>query len=218
MMGWQWHQLNHMQAICTSLQQKTTPAPHQSDSYGPGALPDTESTASKHWSSVNNIINISLFHCSSFTMMNLGSCVSKLSIKRSETSHWQNAVEIIPVLPRPPLLPWYAGKQFIPRLEKRWDSYVPRVEPSQAMHDTVGWFAWQWPSHAVWQRAEQMETTHKNDKSAMKMTDSSDQLVGSDWLPVVMCDVSVELDVTTTTTTISRPFVRDYPGESVPEG
>ena len=29
MMAWQWHQLNHMQAICTSLQKITTPAPHQ---------------------------------------------------------------------------------------------------------------------------------------------------------------------------------------------
>ena len=49
MMGWQWHQLNHMQAICTSLQKITTPAPHQSDFCGPDALPDTQPTASKHW-------------------------------------------------------------------------------------------------------------------------------------------------------------------------
>ena len=39
--GWQWHQLNHMQAIGTSLQKITKPAPHQSDFYGPDALPDT---------------------------------------------------------------------------------------------------------------------------------------------------------------------------------
>ena len=30
-MEWQWHQLNHMQATCTSLQKITMPAPHQSD-------------------------------------------------------------------------------------------------------------------------------------------------------------------------------------------
>jgi len=48
MMGWQWHQLNHMQAICTSLRKITTPAPHRSDFYGPDALPDTQPTASKH--------------------------------------------------------------------------------------------------------------------------------------------------------------------------
>ena len=48
-MGWQWHQLNHMQAICTSLQKITLPAPNQSDFYGPDALPDTQPTASKHW-------------------------------------------------------------------------------------------------------------------------------------------------------------------------
>ena len=49
MMGWQWHQLNHMQAICTSFQKTTMPAPHHSDFYGPHVLPDTQPTASKHW-------------------------------------------------------------------------------------------------------------------------------------------------------------------------
>jgi len=48
MMGWQWHELNHTQAICTWHQKITTPAPHQSDFYGPVALPDTQPTASKH--------------------------------------------------------------------------------------------------------------------------------------------------------------------------
>ena len=49
MMGWQWHQLNHMQAISTSLQKITTLASHHSDIYGPDALSDTQPTASKHW-------------------------------------------------------------------------------------------------------------------------------------------------------------------------
>jgi len=48
MMGWQWHHLNHMQAICTSLQKITMLAPYQSDFYGLHALPDTQPTASKH--------------------------------------------------------------------------------------------------------------------------------------------------------------------------
>ena len=30
MNGWQWHQLNHMQVNCTSLQTDNMPAPHQS--------------------------------------------------------------------------------------------------------------------------------------------------------------------------------------------
>ena len=47
MLGWQWHQLNHVLAICTSLQKITTPAPHHSDFYGPDALPDTQPTSSK---------------------------------------------------------------------------------------------------------------------------------------------------------------------------
>jgi len=37
MIGWQCHQLNHVQAICTSLQKITTPTtPHQSDFYRAG--------------------------------------------------------------------------------------------------------------------------------------------------------------------------------------
>ena len=46
MMRWQWHQLNHLQAICASLQKITMPAPHHSGFRGPDAL---QSTASKHW-------------------------------------------------------------------------------------------------------------------------------------------------------------------------
>jgi len=30
MMGWQWHQLDNMQIICTSLQTETTPVPYHS--------------------------------------------------------------------------------------------------------------------------------------------------------------------------------------------
>jgi len=52
MMGWQWHQLNYMQGICTSLQEITMPAPHQWDFYGPDGLPDTQPTASKHWRNI----------------------------------------------------------------------------------------------------------------------------------------------------------------------
>ena len=50
MTGWQWHQLNHMQIICTSLQTDN----HESTSslhifYRPNALPAAQPTASKHW-------------------------------------------------------------------------------------------------------------------------------------------------------------------------
>jgi len=30
MVGWQWHQLDHMQIICTSLQTENMPVPHHS--------------------------------------------------------------------------------------------------------------------------------------------------------------------------------------------
>jgi len=48
MIGWQWHQLDHMQIICTSLQTDN----HASSSlsfYRPDALPAAQPTASKHW-------------------------------------------------------------------------------------------------------------------------------------------------------------------------
>ena len=48
MMGQQWHQLNHMQVICTSLQNITTPPPHHSDFLRAKALPGTQPTTPKH--------------------------------------------------------------------------------------------------------------------------------------------------------------------------
>jgi len=45
---WQWHQLGHMQTICTCCRQKTTPAtPTQDFFYRLDAIPVTQSTASK---------------------------------------------------------------------------------------------------------------------------------------------------------------------------
>ena len=49
MTGWQWHQLDHMQVICTSLPTDN----HASTSslkffYGPDTLPAAEPTASKY--------------------------------------------------------------------------------------------------------------------------------------------------------------------------
>ena len=48
-MGWQWHQLNHTQIICTTLQKDNHTSTHHSIFYGPDALPDAQPTVSKHW-------------------------------------------------------------------------------------------------------------------------------------------------------------------------
>jgi len=48
MIGWQWHQLNHMQIICTSLQTDNHASTSPLSFYRPDALPATQSTASKH--------------------------------------------------------------------------------------------------------------------------------------------------------------------------
>jgi len=46
MMGWQWHQLDHMQIICTSFQTDNQPVPHHSFFYWPDVLPATHPTNS----------------------------------------------------------------------------------------------------------------------------------------------------------------------------
>ena len=46
--GWQWHQLDHMQTTCTSLQRDNRTSTSSANSYRPGALPDAQPTASKH--------------------------------------------------------------------------------------------------------------------------------------------------------------------------
>ena len=45
---WQWHQLDHMQTICISLQTDNHTTPHHSIFYRPDALPVAQPTASKH--------------------------------------------------------------------------------------------------------------------------------------------------------------------------
>jgi len=48
MMGWQWHQLDHMQIICSSLQTNNHSNTSPLSFYRPDALPDTQPAVSKH--------------------------------------------------------------------------------------------------------------------------------------------------------------------------
>jgi len=52
MMGWQWHQLDHMQIICTSLQTDNHTRTSPLSFYRPDVLPAAQPTASKHWSNI----------------------------------------------------------------------------------------------------------------------------------------------------------------------
>jgi len=47
--GWQWHQLDHMQTICTSLQTDNHNNTSSLNFYRSDALPDTQQTVSKQW-------------------------------------------------------------------------------------------------------------------------------------------------------------------------
>jgi len=57
MMGWQWHQLDHMQIICASLQIDNHASTSPLSSYRPDALPAAQPTASKHWKHCHNMKN-----------------------------------------------------------------------------------------------------------------------------------------------------------------
>jgi len=46
--GWQWHQLDHMQIICTSLQTHNHTSTSSLNFYGPYALPNAQPTVSKN--------------------------------------------------------------------------------------------------------------------------------------------------------------------------
>jgi len=47
-LGWQWHQLDHMQTICTSLQTDDHTNTSSLNFYRPDALPAAQPTVSKH--------------------------------------------------------------------------------------------------------------------------------------------------------------------------
>jgi len=48
-MGWQWHQLDHMEIICTSLHTDNDASTSRLSFYRPDALPAAQPTDSKHW-------------------------------------------------------------------------------------------------------------------------------------------------------------------------
>jgi len=52
MMGWSWHQLDHMQIICTSLQTDNNASTSPLSFYRPDTLPATQPSVSKHWRQV----------------------------------------------------------------------------------------------------------------------------------------------------------------------
>jgi len=57
----QWHQLDHMQTVCTSLQTDNHTNTLSLDFYRPDALLDAEPTVLKHWRAVSTVISCVLF-------------------------------------------------------------------------------------------------------------------------------------------------------------
>jgi len=61
-MGWQWHQLDYMQTICTSLQTDTSASTSPLSFHRPDALTATQPTVSKHWRHWNRKKNLQNFN------------------------------------------------------------------------------------------------------------------------------------------------------------
>jgi len=55
MTGWHWHQLDHMQIVCTSLQTDNHDITSPLSSYRPDALPAAQATVSKHWRQITQL-------------------------------------------------------------------------------------------------------------------------------------------------------------------
>jgi len=62
-MGWQWHLLDHMQIICTSLQTDNHASTSPFSFYRPDALLAAQPTASKHWKALQFFLPPSVFWC-----------------------------------------------------------------------------------------------------------------------------------------------------------
>ena len=74
MMGMQWHQLDHMQTICSSLQTDICTNTSSLNFYRPCALPGTQPTVSKHCLTIKPIkIQLySVLHCTHWRQEMMG--------------------------------------------------------------------------------------------------------------------------------------------------
>ena len=93
MMGWQWHQLNHIQIICTSLQTDN----HASTSslrvfYRPDALPAAQPTASKHWRHKYCFLYCEVL-CSAYAYNCLPLCLLYVTRGRCSVLLWRHYIQ-----------------------------------------------------------------------------------------------------------------------------
>jgi len=62
MLGWQWHQLDLMQIICTLLQTDNQTSRSPLIFYRPDACPAAQPTASKHWRQNTKVVILTKKH------------------------------------------------------------------------------------------------------------------------------------------------------------
>ena len=81
----QWHQLDHMQTICTSLHTDSHTNTSSPNFYRPDAVPDAQPTVPKHWRCNNQKSRYTCIWC--FT---LHSCCMLLTVTFLNFLHWIN--------------------------------------------------------------------------------------------------------------------------------
>ena len=90
-----WHQLDHMQTICTSLQTDNHTNTSSLNFYRPDALSDAQPTASKHWREMAELVTCTFWRSSELSrVIGANRCVSLAYVALSWTAP--------PPLPSPP--------------------------------------------------------------------------------------------------------------------
>jgi len=93
-MGWQWHQLDHMQVICILLQTCNHASTSPLSFYRPDDLPAAQPTASKHWTHTGQpsmkfkIITITSYPGSAVLMPNPILCITHFTAWRPQLAVW----------------------------------------------------------------------------------------------------------------------------------
>jgi len=101
MLGWQWHHLDHMQIICTSLQTDNHASTSPISFYRPDALAATQLTASKHRRHNEWLINELIITTAPSVCCMLTTLTVQNSFLSGLQRHLRSASSLTPVSPQP---------------------------------------------------------------------------------------------------------------------
>ena len=129
-MGRQWHQLDHMQIICTSLQTDNHAGTSPLSFYRPHAFPDTQPTTSKHsmrmfWNKCRKKINwwLAVTAVCAGCVVGISSCVPVSAIE----GRLRGACHGLQVYFTPVSLPAYSGESLYSCISHLYHCHHPQV-------------------------------------------------------------------------------------------